>query len=211
MKIYYKIYREHQNCATKISVAQYKLSRLVHNHSKVIGLNCLVLLANKYSGKSKQFYCLKILILFFTPCTTRLHTKNYCHCAFSTGSPLSSNNINNINNKYPYHSFPPNATKCSNISCLSLLITIVRKILYFHFSQRSPYVKRSGGFLFLCGHGARDAICCSSSVLSFSVDISITASLLLSLLDAVQVPSTSLPSQLWVDLGARSASLVFYD
>ena len=33
-KIYYEIYREHQNWASEISVAQYKLSRLVdHNHS----------------------------------------------------------------------------------------------------------------------------------------------------------------------------------
>ena len=30
LKVYYKICREHQNCATEISVAQYKLSRLVH-------------------------------------------------------------------------------------------------------------------------------------------------------------------------------------
>ena len=31
-KIYYKIYREHQNCAAEISVAQYKLSRLDGMH-----------------------------------------------------------------------------------------------------------------------------------------------------------------------------------
>ena len=35
-KIYYKIYREYQNCATKILVAQYKLSRLVNTHNNDI-------------------------------------------------------------------------------------------------------------------------------------------------------------------------------
>ena len=29
-KIYYKIHREHQSCATEISVARHKLSRLAH-------------------------------------------------------------------------------------------------------------------------------------------------------------------------------------
>ena len=38
-KIYYKIYREHQNWATEISVAQYKLSRLVSKEPVIFGMD----------------------------------------------------------------------------------------------------------------------------------------------------------------------------